>query len=142
MTKIARESFALGAICLTDLLTTLWFLSGGDAIEGNRVMCIYLDHGVWVFIAAKVALVAGPICVLEWARRRKPAYVTRMLRCTIAAYVALYGTGVWRLNTRPACSAQELAQYSRMIQWASQPPTQTEISQCRQRMRAASARVE
>ena len=65
-----------------------------------------------------------------------------MLRCTIAMYIALYGTGVWRLNSQVAANAQLLAQSDRTVRWAALPPSPSEMSVLRQRIRAASARLD
>ena len=100
--KIAPESYVLAAVCLLDLLTTLFWVSYRDAVEGNPLMAFYLHHGgTPAFIAVKVALCALPLFITEWARRTRPQFVRSMLRFGIVAYLALYGAGVAQLNWEP-----------------------------------------
>ena len=67
-------------------------------MEANPLFRHYWEMGLPHFIAAKIALLAAPLLVLEWARRQKPKLVARALRCAIAGYVLMYGVGVARLN--------------------------------------------
>jgi hypothetical protein len=98
--RVARESRWLAAICALDLATTLWFVYGMGAQEANPLMRWFLDHGAMAFVVAKTALVVGPICVLEWARRSRPQFVLRALRVGIVLYIVSYCGVVWRVNAQ------------------------------------------
>ena len=112
--KVAWESYTLAAICLLDLLTTLFWVSYRDAAEGNPLMAFYLKNGgTPAFIAAKLVLCAMPLFVAEWARRTRPRFVRSALRFGIIAYITLYGVGVVHvnrvdaMNTTDAIEAQQ-----------------------------------
>lgn len=106
-TLIAPESWAMAAICLLDLATTLFWVSYRDASEGNPLMAFYLEHGgTPAFIAAKIVLCALPLLVAEWARRSRPQFVHGALRCGIVAYMALYAVGVAHVNAAEAAQTQ------------------------------------
>jgi hypothetical protein len=96
---IAPESVILAAVCLLDLATTLFWVAYRDAAEANPLMAFYLDnHGFAGFIAAKMVLLAMPLVIAEWARRRSPRFVRGALRLTILAYLTLYVFGVAQIN--------------------------------------------
>jgi hypothetical protein len=105
---IALESYALAAICLLDLATTLFWVSYRNAAEGNPLMAFYLHHGgVPAFIAAKLVLCAMPLFVVEWARRMRPHFAHSLLRFGIVAYLTLYVLGVVHVNHVDTINAAE-----------------------------------
>ena len=132
MARIAKESWILIAICAADLVTTIWLVCAGMAIEGNPVMGHYLDQGIHVFIAAKVLLVAGPLIILEWARRSRPAFVHSMMRATILMYLGFYGVGVLRLNSGAVADPPPTPEEHATREWAARPPTKEELAHLRQ----------
>ena len=99
--KIAKETWIIMAIGVADLATTILFIQHHGAHEANPLFKRYWEMGLTVFIAAKCALLVGPLVVLEWARRRNPHFVSWALRSAIAAYVVMYGVGYMRLNQPP-----------------------------------------
>ncbi len=105
--RIARETWILAAIGLVDLFATITFIRNGDAQEANPLFQRYWNMGVLPFILAKVTLMGAPLCILEWARRRRPRLVTLALRGTIVAYLTFYGIGLFQLNG-PAAQAREI----------------------------------
>ncbi|MGC8667990.1 MAG: DUF5658 family protein [Chthonomonadales bacterium] len=121
----------MAGICAADLVTTLWFVGKKGAMELNPIMRVCLEQGVWCFVAAKALSCMGPLALLEWARRRRPYFVTAMLRSAIALYIGFYGVVVWKANA-PApgenLSTEEMAQ---IIYWSSRPVTRVEISAAR-----------
>ncbi|HIP52923.1 MAG TPA: hypothetical protein EYH03_02795 [Chromatiales bacterium] len=58
-------ALALGIILFSvlDAVLTLHLLSNG-ASEANPVMAFFLQHGVWSFVSAKMALTAVPLLLL------------------------------------------------------------------------------
>ncbi|HSV73011.1 MAG TPA: DUF5658 family protein [Chthonomonadales bacterium] len=141
MARIAKESWVLVAICTADLVTTIWLVTTGLATEGNPLMNHYLEQGVLVFIAAKALLVAGPLIVLEWARRSRPAFVHSMMRATIVMYLGIYGVGVLRLNSHAILGGGLTPQDIAVREWARQPITPEEMAYMREMMRSRSASV-
>lgn len=108
--KIAFESFVLAAICLLDLLTTIFWVSYRNASEGNPLMNFYLQNGgTPAFIAAKIVLCAMPLFIAEWARRTHPRFTHSMLRLGIVAYIGLYGLGVVHVNRAEALEMDDIA---------------------------------
>jgi hypothetical protein len=106
---IAPESLALAALCLLDLATTLHWVSRHGAAEGNPLMAWFLTHGgIPAFVLAKCALLIVPLSIMEWARRRRPRFVHTILRCGIAAYIALYGFGVRHINSEMIVVAERI----------------------------------
>ena len=136
--KMARESWLLAGICLLDLATTLWLVHRYGAIEANSLMRYYLHLGYLPFVAVKMLLVAGPLCVLEWARRRRPQFVTAMLRVAVVLYVALYASVVWRVNGR-SDSEEDLTYIESITTWASQPTPPVQIKRIHDGMMSISA---
>lgn len=105
--KIAKESVVIAVIGLADLVTTIVFIQHHGAQEANPVFRHYWEMGLLVFIAAKLVCLLGPLSVLEWARRRRPRFVSLALRSAIVGYLALYCIGVSHLNT-PQAHANEV----------------------------------
>lgn len=104
---ILRETIALAAICVADLVWTVHVLLNGTAVEANPVLSYYLHHGGMIaFIAAKSLLVIGPLVGLEWLRRRQPTFIRLLLRAGIALYLLMYVAGVMHVNA-PAVANTE-----------------------------------
>src|SRR5437764_153463 len=96
--KIAKETWVIMAIGLADLATTILFIQHHGAEEANPLFKHYWKMGLAVFIGAKVALLVGPLSILEWARQHRPQFVSWALRAGIAAYLVMYGVGYVRLS--------------------------------------------
>ena len=96
--RIAWETWIIAAIALADLVTTIIFIQHQGAQEANPVFRRYWDMGLGAFVLAKTICVAGPLFILEWARRREPRLVTWALRVAIVGYLGLYGMGLLKLN--------------------------------------------
>lgn len=88
--SVSPEAALLTLICLADLVTTLFWISRGEAREGNPFMARFLHQGAVPFIIAKLCMFVPAIIVAEWYRPRKPALITGVMRLVIAAYVLLY----------------------------------------------------
>jgi hypothetical protein len=96
--KIAKETWIILAIGLADLATTILFIQHRGAEEANPLFKRYWEMGLAVFVGAKIALLVGPLSILEWARTRNPKFVNSALRGAIAAYLVMYGIGFYKLN--------------------------------------------
>src|ERR1043166_1808012 len=99
--KLSRESALIIAICVADLVTTLWFVRGHGAQEANPLMRLFLEQGIIAFILAKCAFCVGPLALIEWARKQHPFFVTCALRTGILLYLGFYGTVVYKINRPP-----------------------------------------
>lgn len=99
--KIAKETWIILCIGLADLATTIVFIQNHGAQEANPLFRLYWEMGLTVFIMAKIAMLVGPLYVLEWARKRNPRFVDWALRGAIVAYLIMYGVGFAKLNVHP-----------------------------------------
>jgi len=109
---LSPESWVLLFICLADLASTIFLVNSRDAVEANPLMAFYLEHGgTFGFALAKITMLAMPLAVAEWARRKRPRFVQQALRFTIMAYVVSYSLGVFQMN-REAITAQAMGQSS------------------------------
>jgi hypothetical protein len=97
--KPCKQTCLLAIICLLDLISTLWLLHRHGAAEANPLMARFLAHGALAFVLAKVAFVALPLGLIEWARRHRPLFVKRAANLAIAAYLTCYIVGVARANS-------------------------------------------
>lgn len=85
-----KESLVLLAVCLIDLVLTLWLVSTHCASEGNPLMAFYLRQGWETLVIVKLLLVLLPLFIAEWGRIYRPKFVRHILRIAIALYVGIY----------------------------------------------------
>lgn len=104
-----RESLALAAICMADLLSTLVLVGRDYASEGNPIMAYYLQIGIGVFILVKLLLVILPVFVLEWAKQFAPQFTKRLTRVAIVAYVSLYFVLFLGFNVNPLIAGERVS---------------------------------
>ncbi len=129
LVKIARESWIIGAICMADLISTIWLVSTRGGGEGNPLMRHYLEMGFLPFILAKIVLFVIPVGVMEWARRTHPRFVTNALRATIILYICIYGSGVAGINGQKNAEHEKSAiEEAAIVQWAATPATDQDIA--------------
>jgi len=96
--KFSKESWILGVICLVDMLSTIWLVQTGRAVEANPIMRFYLNGGLLAFAAAKTFLWFAPVFVIEVIRQRRRWFGILMLRTTIVLYIAIYSTLAWHVK--------------------------------------------
>ena len=76
---------------LVDLLTTLFWLHTGRAIEVNPVMAAILKAGIPLFVAIKLTTLAAYVAVMEWYRRnRSESFAHVVGNVTVFAYAGIY----------------------------------------------------
>ena len=129
---VAPESIIIFCIGIADLITTLTWVHKHGAEEGNPIFRAYLAMGPVWFALAKIVLLICPIIILEVANRRRPRTGRWGSRFAIAAYVAFYVVGVFRLNPdllRPQhkhapssysladMSQEQMEQYAATMRW-------------------------
>jgi hypothetical protein len=88
--KLMRETWIMAAVCLLDMVLTLWLIHAGYAKEANPVMQAALSMGIAWFIAVKCAYTFGPLTLLEIVGRRHTVIVRRYLRLGIGIYLTLH----------------------------------------------------
>ena len=98
--KISRESALLAILCTADMISTLWLVASGRAVEANPLLAFYLNIGYTWFALVKCLLYLAPIYLLELLRPRRPRFVHILLRIGIMLYLFSYGAGVWWVNVR------------------------------------------
>jgi hypothetical protein len=92
-------NMVLFAIGLADLVTTLFWLHTGRAIEVNPLMAAVLDTSVVLFVAVKLATLVAYVAVMEWYRRfRSPAFARLVGNVTVASYSAIYSVSFVCVN--------------------------------------------
>ena len=91
---VSQEAVCITWICLLDLGTTLYWVSQGQAREGNPLMAFFLDQGVVPFIVAKICTFVPALIMAEWYRPRNPRLIHKLLRWVIAGYFFIWVAGV------------------------------------------------
>jgi hypothetical protein len=110
--KLTAESLILIAICLADLLLTVFLLKNGPVREGNPLMAYYLQFGLTTFVIVKLCLMFPPILIVEWCRKYKPDFARFMLRFAITAYLGVYVVSFAAANVpRLIASKQMVREY-------------------------------
>jgi hypothetical protein len=95
--RLSAAGGALLGMGALDLLSTVGALRAGLAVEANPVLAPFAALGLSAFVAAKIALTAGPVLGLE-ALRRRTRWATWALRVGAVAYPVFYLFAVLRLN--------------------------------------------
>ncbi|NLN77053.1 MAG: hypothetical protein GX139_12205 [Armatimonadetes bacterium] len=89
----------LVVVGLADLLSTLYWLKTGQAIEVNPVMAAVLQCGTGIFIAVKLATLGSFVGVMEWYRRhRNPAFARLVGSATLIGYLSIYAVSFCCVN--------------------------------------------
>lgn len=92
-------NLALLVVGISDLLTTLFWLHTGHAIEFNPIMAAVLRAGVPVFVMVKLLTLAAYVVVMEWYRRNRSASFARGVgSLTVTAYLAIYAVSFCCIN--------------------------------------------
>jgi len=90
---------AVVIVGLVDLLTTLFWVGTGRAVEVNPIMAAILQAGVLLFIVVKLSTLGVYITVMEWYRRHhNPVFVRIMGNFTVCAYLCIYAVSFCCVN--------------------------------------------
>lgn len=95
-TEARLSTVCLALIGVVDLLSTMALLMLGMA-EGNPLFGWILRYGLLPFALAKIAFIAGPILVLEWARKSHPQTAEQATWIAFIAYLLLWGFQLLRI---------------------------------------------
>jgi uncharacterized membrane protein len=97
--RILPANALLIAVGLADLLSTLFWLRTGQAIEMNPVMAAVLHAGLGAFILVKLSTLVAYVSVVEWYRRhRNPAFARLVGSITLIGYVGIYAISFCFVN--------------------------------------------
>ena len=88
--RVSVESLILVAICLADMLSTLYFVMMGMAVEQNPLMAACIDHSPVTFVLVKMASFVPFIIAIELYRRKNPDFAIKACRCAIALYLVTF----------------------------------------------------
>ncbi len=86
--EVKTSTMCLAGIGLADLVITVLLLRMGMA-EGNPLFGRLLIFGPWAFVLGKVLFLAGPILILEYARRTHPESAEQATWIAFVAYAFL-----------------------------------------------------
>lgn len=87
---MSAENVALFVVCMADMLSTLYWVHTGAAVEDNPIFSQWLRRGDGVFVAMKFASFMPLIGVSTYYRRQRPNLIRNAMRLTVAAYIFLY----------------------------------------------------
>ena len=90
----AWDSLTLAALCMADMLSTLYWVHTGDARESNPMLAECLRRGYGVFCAQKIASFLPLILFCAYYRSRRPRLIALALRGTVVLYILFYAAAV------------------------------------------------
>jgi len=93
-------TFALVAIGIIDLGTTVIWLRTGQATEANPVMYALLQLGIIPFIGAKLATLFGYAAAMEYYSQRCAPRARGFSFVTLALYIMIYVVSFCGINHR------------------------------------------
>lgn len=86
---VLPETTALVALGCADLLLTVYLVATNKAREANPLFAPILTHfGPAGFALSKALLLAVPVVLLEWTRRRRPRLARTALRWALVLYAS------------------------------------------------------
>jgi len=88
--KIGVDSLILVAICMADMIFTLYFVLAGMAVEQNPLMAACIGRSPALFVLVKMASFVPFVVVVELYRRKNPAFARKVCLWAIAVYVATF----------------------------------------------------
>lgn len=88
--KLCAESLVLSAICLTDMLLTLYFVMTGLAVEQNPIMAACIKHSPLTFVIVKTLSFLPFVIGVEIYRRRNPYFARVVCRAAIGVYLIMF----------------------------------------------------
>ena len=88
--RVSTESLILIAICVADMLFTLYFVLSGMAVEQNPLMAACIRHSPAFFVLVKMLSFVPFVIAVELYRRRNAAFARAACRWAIGVYVATF----------------------------------------------------
>jgi hypothetical protein len=87
---LSAENVALLVVCMADMISTLYWVHAGMAVEDNPVFREWLRRGDGPFIFMKFASFMPLIAVSTFYRRQRPKLIKNAMRLTVGTYILLY----------------------------------------------------
>lgn len=92
-------NIVLVLIGLADLVSTVFWLSTGQATEVNPIMAALLSVSPALFVLAKLATLGVYVAFIEWYRRYRNASFARVVsNVTVLSYVGIYSISFIAVN--------------------------------------------
>lgn len=88
--KISAESLILVAICVADMLVTLYFVLAGVAVEQNPIMAACINYSPATFVLVKLASFVPFVVAVELYRRKNPGFARAVCRWAIGVYLVTF----------------------------------------------------
>lgn len=83
---------------MVDMLTTLYFVTHGIAVEFNPLMDAFFKIGPMAFVGAKLLSFVPFIIAIECYKKHNPVFASRATLATILAYSLIYITATVSVN--------------------------------------------
>lgn len=97
--RILPANAMLIIVGLADLLSTMFWLKTGQAVEVNPMMAALLQAGLGVFVLVKLSTLVAYVGVMEWYRRRRnPAFARVVGSVTLFGYLGIYAISFCCIN--------------------------------------------
>lgn len=96
--NISTESIFLSTICIVDMVSTLYLVAIGSAVEANPIMAACLRCSPAMFILAKLMSFVPFVVITEWYRRRNPSFALNASRAAIGVYLFTYVVLITKIN--------------------------------------------
>ena len=90
MRNVSSDTKTLVAVCLADLVTTLYFMYSGAAYEANPVMAGVLSFGVWAFVSVKLLSFVPFVVLIEIYRLTEPEKAKSVTKLVTVLYLLIY----------------------------------------------------
>ncbi|MEN6355953.1 MAG: DUF5658 family protein [Armatimonadota bacterium] len=88
--RVSIESVVLVAICLADMLVTLYCVLAGIAIEQNPIMAACINKSPGMFVFVKMLSFVPFVVAIEMYKKRNPDFARKACRCAIGLYVITF----------------------------------------------------
>jgi hypothetical protein len=89
-----RETFILLLVSYIDMMTTLYWVSNGTAVEANPLLQWTFDHHPVAFVIVKMLATLPAIVLAPRLAQKHPTFTIWLLRAVIATYVGVYFAGI------------------------------------------------
>ncbi|MEN6582588.1 MAG: DUF5658 family protein [Armatimonadota bacterium] len=88
--RVSIEALILVAICMADMLVTLYCVLAGIAVEQNPLMAACFDKSPGMFVVVKTLSFVPFVVAVELYRRKNPDFAKKACRCAILLYVLVF----------------------------------------------------
>jgi hypothetical protein len=95
---VSPEGLLIAAFCFVDMVSTIYVVRTGRAIETNPLLAPSLQHGNIAFVLLKSASFLLPLAVLEMIRPLNPKFIGFAMRCGVALYPLAYVVGELKIH--------------------------------------------